>query len=118
LVSFTSDPDYDTPVILKRYAERFKADQSHWWFLTGNKQEIRRLAVNDFKFVMVEKKPEEREVPDDLFIHSTWFVLVDAKGQIRGWTDAQGSLHAYFDSEDPETKARILAAIPELLRET
>ena len=71
LVTFTSDPDYDTPPILKKYADRFGADSNRWWFLTGNKQEIRRLAVNDFKFVVVEKKPEDRSVPEDLFVHST-----------------------------------------------
>ncbi|MDB6112663.1 MAG: photosynthetic protein synthase [Pedosphaera sp.] len=117
LVSFTSDPEYDTPAVLKRYAERFGANSNQWSFLTGNKKEIRQLAVNDFKFVVVEKKPEEREVPEDLFIHSTWFVLVDAKGQVRGWTDREGQLHAYFDSEDPDARARILNAIPQLLRE-
>jgi protein SCO1/2 len=117
LVSFTSDPEYDTPPVLKRYAERFGANSNQWSFLTGNKQEIRRLAVNDFKFVVVEKKPEEREIPEDLFIHSTWFVLVDGKGQVRGWTDREGQLHAYFDSEDPSARARILSAISQLLRE-
>lgn len=118
LVTFTSDPDYDTPPILKKYADRFGADSNHWWFLTGNKQEIRRLAVNDFKFVVVEKKPEDRSVPEDLFIHSTYFDLVDKQGRVRGWTDREGRLHAYFDSEDPEARAEIRSAIKQLLRES
>src|SRR6185312_13615080 len=88
-VSFTSDPDYDTPPVLKKYAERFGADSNRWWFLTGNKQEIRRLEVADFKFVVAEKKADEREVPEDLFIHSTHFTLVDQKGRMRGWTDKE-----------------------------
>ncbi len=117
LVSFTSDPDYDTPPILKKYADKFGADPKHWWFLTGNKQEIRSLAVNDFRFVVVEKKPGDRTVPEDLFIHSTYFDLVDKKGQIRGWTDHAGRLHAYFDSEDPEAREAMLSAIKQLLRE-
>ena len=117
LVSFTSDPDYDTPPILKKYADRFGADSNRWWFLTGNKQEIRRLAVNDFKFIVVEKKLEDRQVPEDLFIHSTYFDLVDKKGRVRGWTDREGRLHAYFDSEDPEARAEIRSAIKQLLHE-
>ncbi len=117
LVTFTSDPDYDTPPILKKYADRFGADSNRWSFLTGNKQEIRRLAVNDFKFIVVEKKPEDRSVPEDLFIHSTYFDLVDKKGQVRGWTDREGRMHAYFDSEDPEARAEIRSAIKQLLRE-
>jgi protein SCO1/2 len=117
LVSFTSDPEYDTPKILKKYAEKFGADSNRWWFLTGDKPQIRRLAVNDFKFVVVEKKPEERDIPDDLFLHSTWFVLVDRQGRVRGWTDSQGRLHAYYDSENPEERAQIPAGINQLLRE-
>jgi protein SCO1/2 len=116
-VTFTSDPDYDTPAVLRRYGERFHADFSRWSFLTGVKRDIRRLAVDDFKFVVVEKKPEERETADDLFIHSTWFVLVDQKGQVRGWTDRQGQLHAYFDSSDDQDRSRLLTAINQLLRD-
>jgi protein SCO1/2 len=114
-VSFTSDPEYDTPAVLQRYGKRFNADASRWFFLTGEKAGIRRLAVDDFKFVVVEKKPEEREIPEDLFIHSTWFVLVDQKGQVRGWTDRQGQLHAYFDSSDDRDRSRLLSAINQLL---
>ena len=117
LVTFTSDPDYDTPAVFKRYAAIFAADPKVWWFLTGDKQKLRGLEVNDFKFGVVEKKPGEREIPDDLFIHSTWFVLVDKKGQTRGWVDGQGELHAYFDSDDPETRKKLLTAISQLLRE-
>jgi protein SCO1/2 len=116
LVSFTSDPEFDTPAILKKYAARFEADANRWWFLTGDKAGIRRLAVNDFKFVVVDKKPAEREIPEDLFIHSTWFVLVDQKGRLRGWTDRDGRLHAYFDSEDTDSWAEILPCIQQLLR--
>jgi len=117
LVSFTSYPEHDTPQILKKYASQFGADSHRWWFLTGDRREIRRLAVNDFKFVVVEKKPEEREVPEDLFIHSTYAVLVDQKGQVRGWTDRDGRLHAYFDLlEDPEAKSELLSATRQLLR--
>jgi protein SCO1/2 len=117
LVTLTSDPEYDTPPVLKRYAERFNVDSNRWSFLTGPKPEIRRLAINDFKFVVVEKKPGEQKAPEDLFIHSTWFVLVDQRGQVRGWTDPEGRLHAYFDSEDPAARTEILSAIKQLLRE-
>ncbi len=117
LVTFTSDPEYDTPAVFKKYAGLFGADTNQWWFLTGNKPELRSLAVNDFKFVVVEKKPEDRTVPDDLFIHSIWYVLVDQKGQVRGWTDREGRLHAYFDSADADARAEILPAIKQLLNE-
>jgi protein SCO1/2 len=117
IVTLTSDPDYDTPPVLKRYAAHFGADSNRWTFLTGDKQKLRHLAVNDFKFVVVEKAPDDREIPDDLFIHSTWFVLVDQQGQVRGWVDGQGQLHAYFDSDDRSARERLLSAMSQLLHE-
>jgi protein SCO1/2 len=84
LVTLTTDPDYDTPAILKTYSERFGADLNRWMFLTGMKEEIRKLGTDSLKLTAVEKKPEEREESNDLFIHSTIFVLVDRKGQLRG----------------------------------
>lgn len=117
LVTLTSDPEYDTPPILNRYAARFGADSNRWDFLTGPKPKIQGLAVNDFKFVVVEKKPGDQETPADLFIHSTWFVLVDQQGRVRGWTDSQGQLHAYFDSDDAAARSELLSSIRQLLRE-
>jgi protein SCO1/2 len=117
IVSLTSDPEYDTPEVLRKYAQDHGADTNRWWFLTGPKQALRELAVNDFKFVDLETKPEERKAPEDLFIHSTWYVLVDGRGQVHGWEDQDGRLHAYFDSTEPEERARLAAAVKQLLRE-
>ncbi len=38
LVTLTTDPDYDTPSILKRYGEHYGADFQRWTFLTGDKK--------------------------------------------------------------------------------
>jgi cytochrome oxidase Cu insertion factor (SCO1/SenC/PrrC family) len=116
-VTLTSDPDYDTPPVLKKFAAQFRADPARWSFLTGNKPELRSLAVNDFKFSVVDKPPADRAVPDDLFIHSTWFALVDRAGQMRGWVDEDGHQHAIFESDDPAALSRLKAAIKQLLRE-
>ena len=75
------------------------------------------MEIHDFKFVAVEKKAEEREAPEDLFIHSTFFVLVDCAGRVRGWPDDQGKLHAYFDLEDLAASGHVLSAINQLLAE-
>jgi len=114
-VTFTSDPEFDTPAMMKRYATQYGANSYRWWFLTGDKQEIRRLEAQDFKFVVVEKKPEEKEALDDLFIHSTFFMLVDGDGKLRRWTDREGHVHAYFDMDEPEAKEQIISAISQLL---
>ncbi len=104
LVSLTTDPDYDSPAVLKKYAERFGADPARWIFLTGPKDQIARLAIDSLKLTAVEKKPEERQSPQDLFIHSTIFVLVDKQARLRGvfetggdgadWAKARDSLLA------------------------
>ena len=63
LVTLTTDADFDTPPVLKAYAERFGADPQRWMFLTGTKQEIAKLAIDSLKLTAIAKKPEERESP-------------------------------------------------------
>jgi cytochrome oxidase Cu insertion factor (SCO1/SenC/PrrC family) len=84
LVTLTTDPEYDTPNVLKKYGADYGADPDRWMFLTGTKSEIRKLGVDSLKLSAVENKPGEREDPNDLFIHATYFVLVDRHGQLRG----------------------------------
>lgn len=90
LVSLTTDPDFDSPKVLGEYAERFGADPNRWTFLTGTKKELGRLAIDSLKLTAVEKKPEERESADDLFVHSTIFVLVDRQARVRGIYETGG----------------------------
>ncbi|MEK7686719.1 MAG: SCO family protein [Verrucomicrobiota bacterium] len=105
LVSLTADPEFDTPGVLKTYADGFQAESSRWFFLTGHKKEIYRLAQNDLKLAVAEENPatpvEER------FIHSTRFVLVDGKGRVRG----------FFDSETAGANEQMLQAVHRLLSE-
>ena len=112
LVSLTTDPEYDTSAILKTYAERNGADASHWMFLTGTKKQINNLAVDSLKLSVVEKKPEERTSPEDLWVHSTIFVIVDKHSQLRGVYETGGE-----DVSWPVEKAKLLAAAKQLERE-
>jgi len=112
LVTLTTDPGNDIPVVLKRYAERFGADPTRWSFLTGAKTEIAKLAIDSLKLTAIEKKPEERETPEDLFIHSTIFVIVDKRAQLRGVFETIG------EGIDPQdVKTQILQAVRQLERE-
>ena len=90
LVTLTTDPDFDTPPVLKKYGERFGADSNRWMFLTGTKLEIARLAANSLKLTAVPIKPEEQKNPADLFIHSTIFVIVDKQARLRGTFETEG----------------------------
>ena len=111
LVSLTTDADFDTPAVLKTYADRAGADTNRWLFLTGPKTDIARLAIDSLKLTTLEKKPEERTTPNDLFVHSTIFVVVDQRAQLRGVFETTG------EGVDPQrAKAKILAAIRQLER--
>jgi protein SCO1/2 len=106
-VTLTTDPEYDTPAVLKKYGEKFHADFSRWMFLTGTKPEIKNLAAGSLKLAAEEKEASERENPNDLFIHSTIFVLVDKTGAMRN----------VYESLEPGFQEKIRADIESLLRE-
>lgn len=80
-VSFTVDPEVDTPERLKSYAERFGASPENWSFLSGPVDEIRRTVSEGFK--LAYQKTSEADV-----FHSEKLVVIDAKGRIRGYFDA------------------------------
>ena len=108
-VSLTTDPEYDSPEVLQKYAERLGVNTRRWQFLTGSKEQISKLAIDSLKLTVVEKKPEERESPQDLFIHSTIFVLVDKQGQLRGVFETMG------EGIDPaRVKDQLIAAVKNL----
>ena len=109
LVTLTTDPDFDTPAVLKAYAQRFGAEPQRWMFLTGTKTQIAKLAIDSLKLTAIAKQPEERTSPQDLFVHSTIFVIADRRGQLRGVFETTG------EGIDPaQVKAEILAAVKQL----
>ncbi|MEY2466521.1 MAG: hypothetical protein QOD03_1042 [Verrucomicrobiota bacterium] len=112
LISLTTDPEFDTPAVLTMYATRFSAETNRWTFLTGTKKEIGHLAIDSLKLSMVEKKPEERASDDDLFIHSTYIVLVDKHGQLRAVYHTDGE-----QADWTKSKQNILNAIKQLEHE-
>ena len=109
LVTLTTDADFDTPPVLKAYADKFGADPKRWMFLTGDKRQVANLAIDSLKLTAVEKKPEERLAPEDLFVHSTIFVVVDKLGRLRGVFETDG------EGVSPmKARALILAAVKRL----
>lgn len=105
-VSLTADPVFDTPQVLRRYADGFQADHARWFFLTGSKPEVYKLAVDELKFTVLDDE-RERQPDEDLFIHSGRFVVVDGLGRVR----------AYVEGDEPETVEQVKAAIRSLLKE-
>lgn len=84
-VSLSVDPEYDTPEVLKAYAERFEADPERWLFLTGPLTEIERTIVKGFKVHRGQPEPNELDPSLTDIMHGEHFVLVDPEGTIRGY---------------------------------
>jgi protein SCO1 len=85
LVTFTVDPERDTPNELKGYANRYQADPEKWLFLTGpSEAELHKLLVDGFKVTAQRSKSAK---PGDEFDHSSRLAVVDKAGIIRGYFD-------------------------------
>ena len=56
-VSFSVDPQHDTPEVLAAYAEKYGADPAHWRFLTGPLADVERTIVKGFKVHMGDPVP-------------------------------------------------------------
>lgn len=85
LVSITVDPQRDTPEVLTEYANRFSADPARWFFLTGEKETIYKLAQEGFRLGAVELPHEKRPESGATHTHSPRSVLIDRDAQIRGY---------------------------------
>ena len=89
LVSFSVDPQTDTPEVLRTYAEYYHADPQRWWFLTGDKEGIHRLIRRSFRMIVDE---DTKQTPGFEVIHSTEIMHVDAAGVVRGRYNAQNDV--------------------------
>ena len=84
LLSFTVDPDHDSPEVLTLYARKFSADPQRWFFLTGEKADMIRLVRDGFLLPVVENAAAQ---PGERIAHSTKMVLVDSQARVLGWYD-------------------------------
>jgi cytochrome oxidase Cu insertion factor (SCO1/SenC/PrrC family) len=106
LVSFSVDPERDTPAVLARYAEVFHADPARWLFLTGGKSDLHRLVQEGFHLSAIPMTEDAAHANDKVY-HDAHFVLIDGAAQIRG----------YYESNDPAALKRLKADAKKLLAE-
>jgi protein SCO1/2 len=109
-VTLTTDPDYDSPEIMKRVGTHYGADFNRWTFLTGTKTEIAGLAAGSLKLSAQPVKPEDQKDAADLFIHTTIFVIVDKHAQLRGFFETGGDGVDWTNDVEP----RIIATAGQL----
>ncbi len=96
LLSISVDPEFDTPPVLKAYAQRFEADLTTWSFATGDFQVIQKTAVDGFKLALDGRADAGAE--DFGIVHGSHLMLVDQKLHLRG----------YYRTDDDAELARLL----------
>jgi protein SCO1/2 len=89
-LSVTFDPEFDTPPVLKSYAEHYQYDPKHWSFLTGPPDKIRELAgQSDVSYT--------RDA--GLMNHNFRTLIIDAVGHLQMVFPTSGDLSDAITSE-------------------
>ncbi|MEY3927646.1 MAG: hypothetical protein RJA97_653 [Bacteroidota bacterium] len=101
ILSHTAMPEYDSVPILADYGDRNGCNPAQWWLLTGEPEELNRLARTSYFAVLEEGQGWD----EHSFIHTENLVLVDAQGRLRG----------YYDGTDPKAVDQLIKDIPLLL---
>jgi cytochrome oxidase Cu insertion factor (SCO1/SenC/PrrC family) len=100
LVSFSIDPERDTPEQLKQYAERLGADSTRWFLLTGTKDQMFAAAEG----LKLSAEPARGDKP---ISHTNRMLLIDVHGQVRG----------VYDSSDDAAMSKLAADAATLARD-
>ncbi|MDO1513494.1 SCO family protein [Maribacter confluentis] len=91
IASFSITPKFDTPSVLRQYAQKYNINTEVWNLLTGDKEAIYDLANGGFNIFAAEMP----EVPGG-FEHSGLFALVDKEGYLRSRKDEFGNPIVYY----------------------
>lgn len=79
IVSHTSDPEVDSPEILKRYADSMQVDTKKWIFLTGRKDSLYDMARFSYK---IDDPANNLQNAEDDFLHTQFMALVNKEGEV------------------------------------
>ncbi len=104
ILSHTVDPEVDTVAQLKRYAQKYDADPTRWMFLTGNKDSLYKMAIDDYLIPIADSTVEKI---NPTFIHTQKFVLIDKEKKVRG----------FYDGTEPASVKKLIQDINELKKE-
>lgn len=104
LLSHTVDPERDSVSQMKNYSLKYDADPLKWRFLTGTKDSLYGMALNDYLISVADSTVDSK---NPVFIHSPYFILVDKFKQVRG----------FYDGTIPEKVQLLIKDIAELKKE-
>lgn len=100
-ISVSIDPEHDSTVQLRNFANRYTANHDNWWFVTGDKKDIYDFALHELKASIADTDV------DTAFIHTENFFLLDKERVVRGW----------YNGFDTVKQARLVQDIPLLMLE-
>jgi protein SCO1/2 len=104
LVSFSVDPEFDTPAVLKAYARQWSAETGNWHFLTSAEPSDVERVAEGFKIAATRVAPEGDRPPD--IVHGTHLFVVDQRGVVR----------ALAGSSSPQSVPEVLSVVKRLER--
>lgn len=82
ILSHSIDSKYDTPSVLKKYADKLGVEGTQWEFIQGSRDSVYTIAEKNYLVAV----GEDNKAPGG-FIHQGWFVLVDKDKRLRGAYD-------------------------------
>ena len=91
IASFSINPEYDTPEVLRLYAQESDITNPNWNLMTGERNEIYKLANDGFNLYTAASSDFI-----DGFEHSGYFAIVDKEGYIRSRVDQFGNPKIYY----------------------
>lgn len=105
LVSFSVDPEVDTPEVLAEFGQGHGVDAGRWKLLTGPSDDVYDLVRKGFLLGISRTDEDAPPAADGPVVHSVRLVLIDGKMNVRG----------YYDTTDPEAMQRAGRDIKRLL---
>ena len=91
IASFSINPEYDTSEVLRLYAQDNGITNPNWNFMTGDRNEIYKLANDGFNLYTAASSDFV-----DGFEHSGYFAIIDKEGYIRSRVDEFGNPKIYY----------------------
>lgn len=80
IMSHTSDPETDSVLRLRAYADSLRVNGSNWWFVTGRKDSLYAAARESY---LLDDPANNNGNIQDQFLHTQFFALVDKTGRVR-----------------------------------
>ena len=100
-LSISVDPEHDSVVQLKKFADKYNVDPGSWWLVTANKNETYDFALKELKASVGDASI------DTAFIHTENYFLLDKERIVRGW----------YNGLDSVVQAKLARDIPLLMLE-